>query len=1260
MYIPLPELLRSCFSSLQTLKKGRIISLLFTGVILSSAMGSSAQVTSYPYSEGWEGGGIGSWTQSSADDFDWENESGGTTSNSTGPGSANQGSQYIYTETSPQSSGDVAIIENDFDFSGVPNPEITFDYHMYFDGDPNGGTLELDVSTDGGSTWTNLWSRSGDQGNQWNQASVSLSSYGNSSVKLRYRFEVGTNTFSFENDCALDLIEVENIPKNDIAANSVISPSTQCAFPGGDSVEVEYLSQGTQTLTQGTSFDVSYTFQGNTVTETHTVQSDVKRGETFTHKFNKKVNPNQDNQNYQIQAAVNWSQDGKSANDNVTVNFRNEYSPPQPSSVTGDTICNGGKANLKLDNPLNQTSTNYVWYDKRKGGKEVGSGDQITTSSINSATPSDSFYVERIDSLPVPLKLSEVKQDGDPGVEIQHLVNQTKDYSGYTVAVYEGSNRFGFTDKITWDLGKFGPYEAKSGREGGKFNSGLNPFDDIAALIVGPNGNVVDFMAAFDDDALQDIDYQVNGFNITFSDLQWEGSPQGNSSSDDGFRRVGSKDNNDAGDWKVEGLSPGKINAQLDVKNFELASTCPSMAKGVGVKVNPVPEPGFESTPDTICATRNVSFNDTTTVKFGSPSYNYDWDIGDKNFTRPNAQLAFPQSEGSYYVKLAVETQKGCADSISTQVQVNAKPDPNFGSVEVCDGNATVLPDSTSFIGTGDLNYEWQVQGTTYTSANPTHTFNSSASNQVQLAVTSDMGCGDTITKPVNILPTPDAQFSVNDGCRNDTLTFQNNTSFSGGSVSNLQLSWDFGDGDGVTGTNAPSHSYNTKGTYNPELVAVSSEGCQDVANQQVEINAVPEPDFTFENTCEPKAVELTNNTQFNGDNNNLDYTWDLEGNSVNVKEATYTFSSANTFDVKLEATNTNGNCADSITQSVDVKAQPTADFSVNDGCAGQAVSFNYTGNNPSPSYNWDLGTTTSTMENPAVTYNKPGSYDVSLTVDYYNGRCSMDTTQTLEVNPVPTADFMFGKEGAVCKGTDVQLMNKTSFENGSLSNLSYEWTVGSKNPSGESPTVTFDETGSIDVALTASTNEGCESAVSDVKFVNELPVSDFTLNKMGADAVSLSAQDNTYPTYRWSLGDSATASRPSLTHTYDSNGTYDIELFVKNRAGCTSTSSQEFVLETVGFGNQSAAANSTIEAYPNPFQDVARVKYDVEQRADVQVDVYTASGKNLISETYNNRPAGSYSFNLNAEQGPSSGGAYMIRLQIGDEVYTKQLIRNQ
>lgn len=160
------------------------------------------QISSYPYAEGWETSIT--WTQSTTDNFNWTLKTGSTGSSNTGPTAANEGSYYVYCETSGPTAGQTAVLEEDFNLSGLTNPLLSFDYHMYFNGASNGGTLQVDISDDGGTTWCNLWSKTGDQGNMWHDNEpVPLDGYGLGTVKIRFQFTVGTN-INYQNDAAID------------------------------------------------------------------------------------------------------------------------------------------------------------------------------------------------------------------------------------------------------------------------------------------------------------------------------------------------------------------------------------------------------------------------------------------------------------------------------------------------------------------------------------------------------------------------------------------------------------------------------------------------------------------------------------------------------------------------------------------------------------------------------------------------------------------------------------------------------------------------------------------------------------------------------------------------------------------------------------------------------------------------------------------------------------------------------------------------
>jgi len=181
--------------------------LLFILFLSGAAINANAQctpiITSYPYNEGFETGS-GVWSQGTGDAFNWTRDLGGTSSSQTGPSTGSGSTWYMYIETSsPRVNGEEAWLESDcFDFISLINPTIDFDYHMYGE---HMGALELLISGNNGTTWTPLWSLSGDQGNTWHTQSVDLTAYAGQSVKLRFKGTTGT---SYRGDAAFDNIKI--------------------------------------------------------------------------------------------------------------------------------------------------------------------------------------------------------------------------------------------------------------------------------------------------------------------------------------------------------------------------------------------------------------------------------------------------------------------------------------------------------------------------------------------------------------------------------------------------------------------------------------------------------------------------------------------------------------------------------------------------------------------------------------------------------------------------------------------------------------------------------------------------------------------------------------------------------------------------------------------------------------------------------------------------------------------------------------------
>ncbi len=162
----------------------------------------------FPYTEGYENG-FGDWTQDSFDDINWSTRTGSTPSSNTGPSGSSEGSDYIYVEaSSPNFPSKTARLNSPcFDLTSLSDPAVMFDYHMY---GTSMGSLSLQASTDG-SSWDEVWSISGNQGNTWFPAVVDLSAY-SSSTELRLRL-VGTTGTGYTSDIAVDGLSIgEAVP----------------------------------------------------------------------------------------------------------------------------------------------------------------------------------------------------------------------------------------------------------------------------------------------------------------------------------------------------------------------------------------------------------------------------------------------------------------------------------------------------------------------------------------------------------------------------------------------------------------------------------------------------------------------------------------------------------------------------------------------------------------------------------------------------------------------------------------------------------------------------------------------------------------------------------------------------------------------------------------------------------------------------------------------------------------------------------------
>ncbi len=248
--------------------------------VTTTDVSGCASGVNLPYSEGFENT-IGAWTQNTDDDLNWSVDANGTPSNNTGPSSAIEGSYYIYVEASGNGTGypnKRAIITSPcIDLSGATQANVSFKYHMF--GATDMGSIALEASSDDGTTWTTIWSETGNQGDSWQTANINLASYVGAGVQLRFnrltggtwRADIAIDDLSVTSSSTPDpcesgdltlTITFDNYPQEtswnvtDSSGTVVASESYSTANPDGSTITetISNLAGGDYTFTISDSF----------------------------------------------------------------------------------------------------------------------------------------------------------------------------------------------------------------------------------------------------------------------------------------------------------------------------------------------------------------------------------------------------------------------------------------------------------------------------------------------------------------------------------------------------------------------------------------------------------------------------------------------------------------------------------------------------------------------------------------------------------------------------------------------------------------------------------------------------------------------------------------------------------------------------------------------------------------------------------------------------------------------------------------------
>ena len=589
-------------------------------------------------------------------------------------------------------------------------------------------------------------------------------------------------------------------------------------------------------------------------------------------------------------------------------------------------------------------------------------------------------------------------------------------------------------------------------------------------------------------------------------------------------------------------LDDGVYTVTLTVEN-----ACGAVTATEQITIITAPLPNFTSDIDSGCVVTTVVFMDQSTTN----ATDWAWSFPGGNPATSNSQ--FPvitySNPGSYDVTLEVSNAAGM-NSITRVGYITVLPNPiaNFTYL------LTDLTMDYTNNSTDADNYLWDFgDGNTSTDINPMHTY--SAGGTYTTTLTAFSPC-DTVTTTqtvnISVVPVAGATADATTGCIPLQVNFTDLTT-------SAPTSWSWTFEGGTPATSAaqnPTVDYNSAGTFDVELIATNTAGSDTITlTDYITVGALPTSGFNYSTTG--TNVDFTNNST-----GATTYSWDFgDGNNSTDTNPTHDFGTDGTYTVILTATNSCGDVTSMETVVIVTAPTSGATANVTSGCADLIVQFTDQSSANTTAWAWQFpggNPSTSTDQNPLVTYSSAGVYDVILTASNSAGNDVTNLSNYIIVDDVPDADF------------NVAVADLTAtFSNNTSNGNSYSWDFGDGNSSSdENPTHTYNADGTYTVTLMATNGCGDDIFTRTVNISNA-PNAGATANvtdgctPFTVQFTDLSSSNTTSWNWIFPGGTPATSNQQNPTVVYNNPGVFDVTLEAINAAGNNTITLDNYI--TVG-----------------------------------------------------------------------------------------------
>ncbi|HEX8517572.1 MAG TPA: PKD domain-containing protein [Bacteroidia bacterium] len=684
------------------------------------------------------------------------------------------------------------------------------------------------------------------------------------------------------------------------------------------------------------------------------------------------------------------------------------------------------------------------------------------------------------------------------------------------------------------------------------------------------------------------------------------------------------------------------------VYNIVLVVTAASgCADTVTHSVNIDASPIASFTQSNPCSVDSIDFTSTSTISGGSIT-SWNWAFGDGGTSTQTNPSYLYGSAGSYNVTLIVQSNLGCADTVTSAINVALISVGFTDNGPACQGvainfNDTSLVDATTTI-TG---WNWSFgDGTFSTLQNPSHPYSAGGIYTVQLVISTATGCTDSTTHTINIQGYPVANAG------SDTSKCSNNPEINiTGTVVNAGGGQWFGSGNFspnqfiLNPVYTPTAAAVANGFDTLMLVTTSNALCPADTDQVIiTFNAAPSVNagsdiFACRDTAYvPVCASITVAT------GGVWHTLGTGTFSDTLSTCTqYIPSPADTTagSATLYITSTGNADCFAVNDTITIFFSPTPIVAItsNDtSCAGNPYLLSVVSTTGSGTWS-SSGTGSFSPDNTTMNgvYFPSAADDASGNITLYfnstnNGGCKTQS-DTINLTLISSPVVAFTSVPA-CPFLPVSFSNNTTSV---IPVVSWSWNFGDGNSgSQQNPSHIYPAGGPYTVSLIATSTNGCVDTSTQVVNVHYQPVADY-------DASGACRQDgtqftdsstvtgSTISTWAWNFGDGETSNLQNPVHLYSSAGNFIAVLVVSSAEGCMDTTL------------------NTISILPSPSANF--IADDYTANLNQTVNFQDLSGSNAVSWQWDFGDAQSDSTSTlqNPSHAYQTGGFYDVCLYVSD-----------